>query len=151
MLNEGKNGALERVWEKIFATACLRRVVVVIHEHPRVNRLSRKHDRRYNTTHVACSEFALLPARTISFGHAAEWADYAERDWQSNSNYQATTIQSHTWTCVEDGNLVTLHDHCLGILRRRDGLLNKGCAHSSIGPAILNKSSTSKNSTKSCA
>jgi len=45
VLNELREGALSRVWEKITATARLRRVVVVIHERPGGKRLSRTHYR----------------------------------------------------------------------------------------------------------
>jgi len=43
ILNGPRDGALSRVWEKITATARLRRVVVVIHERPGQKRLPRKH------------------------------------------------------------------------------------------------------------
>jgi len=56
------------VWEKINATARAGQVVVVIHERPGEKRLSRKHYRRYTTNDVTCTELAIFPAGTVSFG-----------------------------------------------------------------------------------
>jgi len=125
VLNEPREGALSRVWEKITATARLQRVVVVIHERPGAKRLSRTHYRRHSTNDVTCTKLAIFPAGTISFGHAPGWNDYAERKGMSDITTRASSRHSHTWTCDEDGYLVAPDTHCPGILRRHDGLLNK--------------------------
>jgi len=125
VLNEPRDGAISRVWEKTNATARLRQVSVVIHERPGGKRLSRKHYRRYTTNDVTCTELAIFPAGTVSFGHSAGWNDYADRNGTSDNTNIASIRHSHTWTCDEDGHLVALDAHCPGILRRHDGLLNK--------------------------
>ena len=103
VLNEPKDGALSRVWEKIHATARLRQVVVVIQEErPGEKRLSRKQYRRYTTNDVKCTELAIFPAGIISFGHAAGWNDYADRNGTSDNTIRASTRHSHMWTCDED-------------------------------------------------
>jgi len=123
VLNEPIDGALSRVWEKINATARLRQVVVVIQERPGGKRLSRKHYRHYTTNAVTCTELAIFHAGTISFGHAAGWNDYANRNGKSDNAFRASTRHSHTWTCDEDGHLVAPDAHCPGILRRHDLIL----------------------------
>ena len=118
VLNEPREGALSRVWEKITATARLRRVVVVIHERPGGKRLSRTHYRRYSTNDVTCTELAIFPAGTICFDHAAGWNDYADTNGMSVNSNRASSRHSHTWTCDEDGHLVVLDTHCPVVLRR---------------------------------
>ena len=125
VLNEPRDGALSRVWEKINATARLRQVVVVIHERPGGKRLSWTHYRRYTTNDVTCTELAIFPAGTVSFGHAAVWNDYVDRNGTSDNTNIASIRHSHTWKYDEDGHLVAPDTHCPGILRRHDGLLNK--------------------------
>jgi len=108
------------------AIARLRRVVVVVQERPGDKRLPRKHYMRHSTTEVACTELAIFLAGTISFGHAAGWNDYAERNgFSTNPNRPPSTHPCHTWTCDEDGHLVVPDTHCPGVLRQHDGLLNK--------------------------
>ena len=124
VLNEPRDWALARVWEKITTTARLRRVVVVIHERPGGKRFSRTHYRRHSTNDVTCTELAIFPAGTICFGHAAGWNDYADANVMSAISNRASSRHSHTWTCDEDGNLVVPGTHCPGVLRRHDGLLN---------------------------
>jgi len=124
VLNEPRDGALSRVWEKITATAGLRRVVGVIHERPGQKRLPRKHYMRHSTNDVTCTELAIFPAGTNSFGHAAGWNDYTDRNGQSAKANSASSTHSHTWTCDEDGHLVVPDTHCPGVLRRHAGLLN---------------------------
>ena len=124
-LNEPREGALSRVWEKITATARLWRVVVVIHDRPGQKHLTRKQYMRHLTKHVTCTELAILSAGTISFGLAAGWNDYADRNGYSAKSNGASSTHSHTWTCGEDGHLVVLDTHCPGVLRRHNGLLNK--------------------------
>ena len=123
VLNEPRDGALSRVWEKITATAGLRRVVGVIHERPGQKRLPRKHYMRHSTNDVTCTELAIFPAGTNSFGHAAGWNDYTDRNGQSAKANSASSTHSHTWTCDEDGHLVAPDAHCPGILRRHDLIL----------------------------
>jgi len=83
VLNEPRDGALSRVWEKMIATARLRRVVVVIHERPGQKRLPRKHYMRHSTNDVTCTELAIFPPGTIGFGHAAGLNDYADSNGRS--------------------------------------------------------------------
>ena len=80
---------------------------------------------RHSTNDVACTELAIFPAGAISFGHAAGWNDKADRNGLSTNPNRASSTQSHTWTCDEDGHLVVPDTHCPGVLRRHDGLLNK--------------------------
>jgi len=100
-------------------------VVVVIHERLGGKRLPRKHYMRHSTNDVTCTELAIFPAGTISFGHAAGWNDYADRNGLSTNFNRASLTQSHTWTCDEDGHLVVPDTHCPGVLWRHDGFLNK--------------------------
>jgi len=116
VLNEPRDGALSRVWEKINAKARLWQVVVVIQERPGEKHLSRKHYRRYTTNDVTCTELAIFPAGTISFGHAAGWNDHVDRNGTSDNTFRAFTRHSHTLTCDEDGHLVASDTHCPGIL-----------------------------------
>jgi len=85
VLNEPRDGALSRVWEKINATARLRQVVVIIHEIPGGKRLSWTHYRRYTTNEVTCTGLDIFPAGTVRFGHAAGWNDYADRNETSDT------------------------------------------------------------------
>ena len=94
VLNEPRDGALSRVWEKIHATARLWQVVVVIQERPGEKRLSRKHYRRYTTNDVTCTELAIFPAGTISFCHAAGWNDHVDRNGTSDNTFRASTRQA---------------------------------------------------------
>jgi len=125
VLNEPKEGALSRVWEKITATARLQRVVVVIQDRPGKKCLTRKQYMHHSTNDVTCTELAIFPAGTISFGHAAGWNDYADRNGHSTNSNSASSPHSHTWTCDEDGHIVVPDTHCRGVLQRHDGLLNK--------------------------
>jgi len=100
-------------------------VAVVIHERPGGKRLPQKHYMRHSTNDVTCTELAILPAGSISFGHAAVWNDYADRNGLSTNCSRASSTHSHIWTCDEDGHLVVTDTHCPGVLRRHDGLLNK--------------------------
>ena len=125
VLNEPREGALSRVWEKITATARLRRVVVVIHDRPGGKRLTRKQYMRHSTNDVTCTELVIFPAGTISFGHAAGWNDYADRNGYSTNSNSASSTHSHTWTCDEGGHIMVPDTHCPSVLRRHDGLLNK--------------------------
>jgi len=123
VLNEPRDGALSRVREKINATARLRQVVVVIHERPGEKRLLRTYYRR-STNDVTCTEPAIFPAGTVSFGHTAGWNDCADRNDTSDTTNIASIRHSHTWTCDEEDHLVVPDAHCPGTLRRHDGLLN---------------------------
>jgi len=125
VLNEPREGDFSRVWEKISATARLRKVVVVIHERPGGKHLSRTHYRRNSTNDVTCTELAIFPAGNICFGHAAGWNDCADMNGMSTNSNRASSRHSHTWTCDEDGHLVVPDTHCPGVLRRHDGVLNK--------------------------
>ena len=129
VLNEPREGALSRVWEKITSTARLRRVVVVVHERPGGKRLPWKHYMHHSTNDVTCIELAIFTAGTISFGHAAGWNDYADRNGRSANPNSASSTHSHTWTCDEDGHLSVPDTHCPGVLRRHAGLLNMRDVH----------------------
>jgi len=146
VLNEPRDGALSRVWEKITATARLRRVVVVIHERPGQKRLPQKHYMRHSTNDVTYTELAIFPAGTISFGHAAGWNDYADRSGQSVKANSASSTHSHTWTCDEDGHLVVPDTHCPGVSRRHAGLLNT----QDVRILLLDPSSDTKVTLDSC-
>ena len=61
----------------------------------------------------------------MSFGHAAGWNDYADRNGLNTNPNRLSSTHSHTWTCDEDGHLVVPDTHCPGVLRRHDGMLNK--------------------------
>jgi len=124
VLNEPRDGVLSRLLGKITATARLRRVAVVMQERPGRKRSPRKHHMRNSTNDVTCTELAIFPAGTISFGHAAGWNDNADRNGQSVNANSASSTHSHTWTCDEDGHLVVPDTHCPGVLRRHAGLLN---------------------------
>jgi len=94
--------------------ARLLQVVVVIQERPGEKRLSRKHYMRYATNDVTCTELAIFHAGTISFGHAAGWNDYANRNGTSDNTFRASTRHNHTWTYDEDGHLLAPDAHCPG-------------------------------------
>ena len=96
VLNEPREGALSRVWEKITATARLWRVVVILHERPGKKRLTRKRYMRHSKNDVTCTKLAIFPAGTIGFGHAAGWNDYADRNGFSTNSNSAFSTHSHT-------------------------------------------------------
>jgi len=99
LLNEGREGALSmslKVWEKINATARLRKAVVVINESPGEQHLSQEYYRYHTTNDVTYTELFIFLAGTISFGHAAGWNDYADRTGTSDKTTRESTRHSHT-------------------------------------------------------
>jgi len=100
--------------------------IMARHERPGTKRLSRTPYRRHSkNNNVTCTKLAIFPAGTVSFGHAAGWNDYADRNGMSDNTSRASSRHSHTWICDEDGHLVAPETHCPGVLWRHDALLSK--------------------------